>query len=186
MKFDELVIKRRSVRRYTDQCVNIEFLKDLIKTSTLAPSAGNMQPWKFIIISDKKFLKEISDDCKSNMLERINSNPNDFAGRYKNMLENPEFNIFYNAPALVIILGDAKIKNYMTDCTLAASYFMFAAAAKGLGTCWINFAMSMSGSIKERIGVPKDYKIVAPLVLGYPAVKPEMPKRKEPELHIVE
>jgi nitroreductase len=120
------------------------------------------------------------------MLERINSNPNDFAARYKNMLENPEFNIFYNAPALVIILGDTRIKNYMTDCSLAASYFMFAAAAKSLGTCWINFALSMSDSIKENIGVPADYKIVAPLVVGYPAVIPEIPKRSEPKIIIAE
>ena len=53
MNFDELLVKRRSVRRYKDQHVNLEDLKELINISAHAPSAGNMQPWKFIIINDK-------------------------------------------------------------------------------------------------------------------------------------
>ena len=117
---------------------------------------------------------------------KIDNNPSDFASRYRHMLENPNFNIFYNAPSMIIILGDSKIKNYKVDCSLAASYLMLSAASRNLGTCWINFALSMSDSTKDKIGIPYGYNIVAPLVVGYPAVKPEIPSRKSPEINIVD
>ena len=186
MDFDELLIKRRSIRNYKNDPVSNEILKDLVQSAIKAPSAGNMQPWRFVIINDKKFLKEISINCKANLLRRIDNNPDDFASRYRHMFENPEFNIFYNAPVLVLIQGNSNVKNHMVDCTLAASYLMFAAVSKGLGTCWVNFALSMSDSIKEKIKIPCGYKIVAPLVVGYPAVIPEMPKRKALEIEIIQ
>ena len=67
MNFDELLVKRRSVRRYKDQQVNLEELIELINLSTHALSAGNTQPWKFIFLNNKRLLKEISDDCKTNL-----------------------------------------------------------------------------------------------------------------------
>lgn len=186
MYFDELLIKRRSIRSYKNDSVSNEILKELVQSAIKAPSAGNMQPWKFIIINDKKLLKEISIDCKINLLTKINKNPEYFASRYRHMLENPEFNIFYNAPTVILVLGNCNVKNHMVDCTLVASYLMFASASKGLGTCWVNFALSMSDSIKEKIKIPSGYIIVAPLVVGYPAVIPQMPKRKAPDINFVE
>lgn len=182
MDFEELVIKRRSIRRFADKPVSVGLLKNLISTSTLAPSAGNEQPWKFIILNGKDLLKEISEDCKNNLLKRINKNPDDFASRYRHMFEKPEFNIFYNAPSLIIILGDSGIKNLTIDCTLAASYLMLSAASKGLGTCWINFALAMSDSIKLNIGVPEGHTMVAPIIVGYPETIPNTPARKTVEI----
>jgi nitroreductase len=95
------------------------------------------------------------------------------------MLQNETFNIFYNAPCLVLILGESQIKNFLFDCTLAASYFMMAAAAKGLGTCWVNFARELTNpALLEKIGVPENHTIVAPIIIGYPATVPAPPKRK--------
>lgn len=186
MNFDEIILKRRSIRNYKENPISVETLNELIKISTYAPSAGNMQPWKYIIVNDKNLLKEISDDCKANLLKRIENNPDDFAGRYRYMFENPKFNIFYNAPALILVLGNSNVKNHLVDCTLSASYLMFAAASNGLGTCWVNFALSMSNSFKEKINIPSGYTIVAPIVVGYPAVIPEIPKRKAPDIQFVE
>jgi nitroreductase len=97
----------------------------------------------------------------------------------KHMLQNSTFNIFYNAPCLVLILGESQVKNLLFDCTLAASYFMMAATAKGLGTCWINFARELTDSaLLEQIGIPEKHTIVAPIIIGYPAIEPAPPKRK--------
>ena len=83
------------------------------------------------------------------------------------MLQNENFNIFYNAPCLALILGESRVKNLLFDCTLAASYFMMAAAAKGLGTCWINFAKELKNpALVEQIGVPDDHILVAPIIIG--------------------
>lgn len=180
MHFSELLLKRRSIRKFTNEQVGIEVLKQLINDSTLAPSAGNEQPWEFVIINNKELLKSISDECKKNILDRISNNPKDYASKYSNMLKNEAFNIFYNAPSLIIILGKSNIKNLIFDCTLAASYLMMSAASKRLGTCWINFAREISDPrTLEKIGIPKDYTIVAPIIVGYPENEVPVPDRKQ-------
>ena len=66
-------------------------------------------------------LKKISDESKKNILARIAVNPNDYAKKYKGMLQNESFNVFYYAPCLVMILGFTNLKNLYVDCALAAS-----------------------------------------------------------------
>ena len=179
MAFSEVLLKRRSIRKYLDKPVEMDLLKNIVHESTLAPSAGNEQPWKFIIVQNHDVLLKISEDCKENLLSRIAANAHDYAKKYKHMLQNETFNIFYNAPCLVLILGERHVKNLLFDCTLAASYFMMSAAAKGLGTCWINFAKELTNpALLEQIGVPENHKIIAPIIVGYPAIVPPPPKRK--------
>lgn len=186
MAFSEVLLKRRSIRKYLDKPVEMDLLKNIIHESTLAPSAGNEQPWKFIIVQNPHVLQKISKECKETLLARIAANPCDYAKKYERMLQNESFNIFYNAPCLVLILGESHVKNLLFDCTLAASYFMMSAAAKGLGTCWINFARELTNpALLEQIGVPENHTIVAPIIIGYPAIEPSPPKRKtEPILKI--
>ena len=183
MKLDELFMKRRSVRNYQDRTVSVEVIREIINESTLAPNAGNEQPWKFIIINDKETLKGISDESKKNLLARIAANPNDYAKKYKGMLQNEAYNVFYNAPCLVMILGLSHLKNLYIDCTLAAGYFMMAATSRGLGTCWVNLGTAIHDpEMINELGIPDDCTIVAPIILGYPEEIPPVPKRKEPEI----
>jgi nitroreductase len=57
---------------------------------------------------------------------------------YRPVLENADFNVFYNAPCLVYIAGPRDIRSIQVDCALAAAYFMLSAADRGLGTCWVD------------------------------------------------
>lgn len=183
MTFDELLKQRRSIRQYQDKPVAIDIVHQLIKESTLAPSAGNEQPWKFIIVTNKEIIKKISDESKRNILNRIVANPNDYAKKYQKMLEKESFNVFYNAPCLVMILGESKLKNLLVDCSLAASYFMLAAVARGLGTCWVNLGAEIHDQeMKDYLGIPDNCSIVAPITLGYPEKIPPAPERKTPEI----
>ncbi len=183
MKFEELLRSRRSVRNFMEKPVTLETIKEIIIECTLAPSAGNEQPWKFVIVNNKEVLNKVFRESKKNILSRIASNPDDYAKKYEKMLSNESFNIFYNAPAAVFILGKATLKNVYVDCALAASYFMLGAANRGLGSCWINFATEIRNeNLLAELGIPKDCKIVAPIILGYPANIPPVPRRKEPEI----
>lgn len=183
MNYEELLIKRRSIRNYEDKAVSSDVIKQVIKESTYAPSSGNEQPWKFIVVNDKTLMKKISDEAKKNILKRIELNPDDYAKKYEKMLSNERYHIFYNAPSVVFILGEKNLKNVKINCALAASYFMMSAASRGLGTCWINFAtVIQSPELLNQLGITKNHDIVAPITIGYPAEIPNMPSRKEPEI----
>lgn len=181
MTFDELLKNRRSVRKYKDTPVSIEVVREMIEESTLAPNAGNEQPWKFIIINDRETIKRISDESKKNILARIAADPEDYAKKYQGMLQNESFNVFYNAPCLVLILGSSEAKNLHVDCALAAGYFMMGAASRGLGTCWVNLGAEIHDPhMLKELGIPDNTTIVAPIIVGYPEEIPPAPERNEP------
>lgn len=183
MNFTEILKNRRSIRRYQEKPVPVEIIKSIINESILAPSAGNEQPWKFIIVHNREMINRISDECKQSMLARIASHPNDYAKKYEKMLQKEAFHIFYHAPAVIYILGEAGLKNLFVDCALAASYLMMSATARGLGTCWVNFATEIGDPVlRSALGISDHHQIVAPIALGYPEKIPGIPHRKEPKI----
>ena len=183
MDLTEVFEKRRSVRSYQDKPVPMQTIESILNESILAPSAGNGQPWKFIIINNREMISRISIESKKNILKRIATNPNDFAKKYKQMLQKEGFNVFYNAPSVIMILGDEGLKNLYVDCALAAGYLMMSAASKGLGTCWVNFGTEIYDvNLQNELGIPENHKIVAPIALGFPEKIPDIPKRKKPQI----
>jgi nitroreductase len=183
MTFEDLLTQRRSIRKYTATPVPIEVIQAIIRDSTLAPNAGNEQPWIFIIVNDKQMLARISDESKQNINARIAANPDDYARKYRGMLQDKSFNVFYNAPCLVMILGSSGLKNLHVDCALAAGYFMMAATARGLGTCWVNLGAEIHDPrMRAALGIPENTTIVAPITVGYPEKIPPAPKRSKPAI----
>lgn len=181
--FFDLLNKRRSIRDYKDKPVPVQLVREILKDSNLAPSASDGQPWRFIIITDRDLMKRLSDECKKTLVSEIEKNPGSPIGRYETILRDPDFNVFYNAPCVVYILGDSSVRTLEIDCALAAAYFMFSAAARGLGTCWIGLGKQVQDpSLIMEIGLPKDHEIVAPIILGYPEVVPSVPARPDPQV----
>ena len=183
MDYNELLKNRRSIRNFTDRPVPSDTLLEIIKESVLAPSSGNRQPWKFVIVNRRDMLKRMSDDSKKNLLARLEANPGDYIKRYENALRNENYNVYYNAPALIIVAGSRDYRNLMVDCALCAAYIMNAAAVRGLGTCWVNLGSDIRDpSLLGELGIADDVQIVAPLIIGYPASIPAAPVRKDPDI----
>jgi nitroreductase len=183
MDYKELIKNRRSIRIFKEQPVPTEVLQEIIKESTLAPSSGNSQPWKLVIVNNKSIMRRISDESKKNLLARIKANPADYISKYESTLRNEQFNVFYNAPALIIIAGQRSHPMLLVDCALFAGYLMNAAAARGLGTCWVNLGSDLrSTDLLEELGITGDIKIVAPVIIGHPVSIPEAAKREEPAI----
>ena len=183
MIFSELLVKRRAVRDFEDRSVSVELVKTLINDCIKAPNAGNSQAWKFIVVNNREMIKRMSDDGKAEILKDIENNPNSTMKRYEKLLRNDSFNVFYNAPCLVCIVGKNDDPTIAMDCALAGSYLMLSATANGLATCWVALGAEIRDpTLLEELGMPEGYRVYAPIVVGYPKVIPEMPERKEADI----
>lgn len=180
MNLDELIKGRRSIRSFTDQCVEPELIKELIDLAVWAPTGSNLQPWAFAVVENKELLKRWSDLAKQHHLERVGNGG--IVATYKTILGKPEYHVFHNAPVLVAIYGDTRSPNYREDCTMVAYNLMLAAHSRGLGSCWIGFAVASGNlpEIKEALGVPEGFKAVSSVILGYPRDTSPARTRKEP------
>mgnify|MGYP005849197167 CR=1 FL=1 len=168
MELFDAITTRRSVRKYTDHPVSQEQVKDLLYYATQAPSAMNSQPWSFAIIQNSQLLQSLSSRAKQLLLGMFDQYPG--LVRYRTLLGNPDFNIFYGASTLITIYAKPATINRHLDCSLAAQNIMLAAHGMGLGTCWIGFATPLLNQpeVKEELGISATLEAVAPLVVGYP------------------
>ena len=92
--FSELLSKRRSVRDYEDRAVSLDLIKKIIRDSCFAPSSGDGQPWRFIVVNNKEWIKKLSDESKTNILSFIELNPDASVKKYESSLRNKDFNVF--------------------------------------------------------------------------------------------
>ena len=92
-EFFELLKKRRSLRDFKDIEVSQEIIKEIIKECCLAPSSGNGQPWRFIVITDKAVIKILSDESKRNLLAYLVKNPESTSRKYEAALRDSNFNV---------------------------------------------------------------------------------------------
>lgn len=183
MNFPELLQKRRSIRDFQDKTVPQSVIDDILRESTLAPSASNNQPCRFSIVNCKNTIKALSDESKANLLDDFAKNKSSLNPAYVEALKDESFNVFYNAPCVIFISGSNAVHSLDVDCALAASYLMFSAVSKGLGTCWIALGSQIRDpQLKALLAIPEGCRIVAPIILGYPKDIPQASERHAPEI----
>jgi len=164
MEFFELIQKRYSVRAYHARPVEEEKLQKVLEAANLAPTAANRQPFRLIVIQTKGREKE---------LKRIYSR-----------------DWFVQAPFVICMCAVKSEgwvrrdgKNYAeVDATIAMDHLILAAAALGLGTCWV--AAFDPQAAREVLGLSDDLEPVAMTPLGYPADSWK-PKRRKPLSELV-
>jgi nitroreductase len=182
MDLRETIYTRRAVRNFTAKAVDDKTIGELIDAAIQAPSAVNQQPCSFCVVRDRAILARISREAKAHMLK--NTPAALISHHFNEILNDPNFDIFYHAPVLVVISAVADIPWAVEDCALAAENFMLAARAAGLGTCWIGFAQAWLATPegKATLTLPAAYKPVAPIIVGHPQSIPAPVPRHEPEI----
>jgi len=182
MELQEVIRARRSVRRYHPEPPDRATIERLLETAVRAPSAMNSQPWAFGVLTDRARMFDYSTRAKALLRENLVRMP--WLERFRDRLDDTAWNIFHDAPALVIIYARPTGPHPQGDCAMAALALMLAARDAGLGSCWIGLAAPLldTPEVKAELGVPAEYRVVAPLVLGRPADDPAPSERRPPEL----
>ena len=178
MEFLDLVRKRRSIRKYKSDPVTEEKLNYVLEAARIAPSWGNRQCWKYIIVTDEVLRKKI-------VMRR--EMPATEAGTTKAREERrPRRSREWIAQAPIIIVGCAdptksgdkeEKQYYLLDMGISMEHLILAAAEQGLGTCWIGGGFS-EPIVKEALDIPEDIRVVALTPLGYPDEATEPKSRK--------
>jgi len=158
MEFYEVLRTRRSVRKYKTTPVDPAALDRLLDAARTAPSAANRQPWHFIVVADASARQALGKTY-----------PRDWFG---------------SAPVLIVVCAEPAAawvrrdgKNYAdVDISIAFEHLVLAAAAEGLGTCWIG-AFDPAG-VRRVLGLPDGIEPVAMTPVGYPDDAPRPTSRK--------
>jgi len=157
-----IIKSRRSVRRYLEKDVSDDLLEKVLDSARYAPSAGNYQPWEFIVVRNRSL--------RSDLVE----------ASYKQtwMLEAPVFIIVCINNRVAGMYGERGLRLYGIQSVAAAMQNMFLTAESlGLGTCWVG---RFSEIIVARIlQCPEYVRPCAIITLGYPAERPSMPPRED-------
>jgi nitroreductase len=162
----EAIFTRRSIRKYTNQPVSEEQIEQLLRAAMAAPSAGNQQPWHFIIIRDKKIMEEITKF-------------------------HPYSSMLNDAQAAIIVCGDKTLEKYegywIEDCSLASQNLLLAAQNIGLGTVWLGVypRPDRTNGVRKLFDLPEHIVPLNIISIGYPAEKPAVVDRfKKERIHL--
>ena len=151
MEFESLIKARESIRSYSNKKVEDEKINFVLESARLAPSWRNRQCWQFVVVKDKKIIKDLSKTSIINLwLKKV--------------------------PVIIVACGDPKqsglrngINYFIVDVSIALENIVLAATDKGLGTCWIGGFNEKK--VKEILEIPEHIRVVALTPLGYPAEK---------------
>ncbi len=187
----EAMQERRSTRAFLDKPVEKETLETVISFALQAPSAINIQPWEFTVVSGEekkrlsrvlvKRMKERNISCGPGAKSPL---PEYFMERQRGLLKcmapglpdkipfddfiNEGSCNFYGALTAVIITIDQAFSNSrLTDIGIIVGYFVLAAHAMGLGTCPIGLISAFDDDIKEELSIPEEKRVVIGIAVGY-------------------
>lgn len=161
----EAISTRRSIRKFKDGPIPPEDVKEILAAAMMAPSAGNAQPWQFVVVTDKNKLTRLKDI-------------------------NPHAAMAAQAPMGILVCGDLSLEKFpgywVQDCSAAIQNMLLAAHAKGLGAVWAGIhpiAERVLG-FKKMFGLPEPVIPLGFIVMGYPDQEMESkPRYKKERVH---
>ena len=161
--FFDIVKKRRSVRKFKDKAVPASSINKILDAARWAPSGLNLQPWRFIVVKNKKIKKQVT---------AIYASARKKLGLYK------QDTSFVENPTLIFVLSDKKIPYATPSVFLAIENMVLAATALDLGSVVMTAICAEENKLRKLLKVPNKYKIEALVPIGYAAEKPKPKPRK--------
>ena len=167
----DAIRNRHAVRNYLAKKVNASLINKLLDAAIHAPTALHEEPRAFVVIQDKKVLDRLSDSAKDLALTESKECDSQQRKHILDVVNQKEFNVFYNAHTLIAIYSSFQGPFVTADCWLAAENLMLAALAYGLASCPIGFAVSALNlpEWKTELKIPNEMVAIAPIIIGWPA-----------------
>jgi nitroreductase len=148
---------RRCIRKFRVRDVPREVIKDIVDCGRLAATAINIQPWEFVVVTDQRKLKQLS--------------------------EVTDHGKFIAEASVCVAVLSKETKYYLEDGCAATQNILLAARAHGLGACWVaGDKKPYAQEICRLVGAAEGFKLVSLVPIGYPAETPEIQKRSLEEV----
>lgn len=153
MEFMDLVKMRRSHRKFTDEAIDAEDVKLILRAALMSPTSKGQRAWQFVVVDDKMDMEKLSD-------------AKDLGGQF-----------LKNAPLAIVVLGDPLQNDcWVEDGSIAAISMQYQAEALGLGSCWIQMrgrgltdGTSADMVIQGVLGIPENLSCLCILAIGHKA-----------------
>lgn len=198
---EETILKRRSIRMYKKEQVPEFMINRILEAGRFSPSAGNCQPWKFVVVREPEIIKGLTDTtikiCKlfkalidyripgkrwrlpiaklNIRLKPHELHPVPFGAI--SFIADGKLGLYHGAPTVILIFKDVRgISSPDLDCGIAGQNMVLAAHSMGLGTCWVGFvkvAFQYTGKWKKRLGIKYPYKFISSISIGWPVGEPD-------------
>lgn len=174
-----ILLRPLPIKSFKPDPIPREVIEKIVEAGRFAPTALNLQPWKFIIIDDKPFIEELFRVVKDRLtrlyalipiLKFFSRDLRDerVANAIKKTAESGEDTVFHNAPLLVFVANDKRCHDSLADCCLAAQNMMLAAHSLGIGSCYIGRAKIIPVPfLLKKFNLPAFYDIKVHLAFGY-------------------
>lgn len=158
----DTILARRSVRQYTDEPIPADKLNAILYAGLAAASSKNRRPWEFVVVRDRAMLDKLGS-CRPGAA-----------------------NLLSKCSAAIVVCADAEaVDVWVEDCASAITQMHLTADALGVGSCWLQVRLRKAEDghdtadvVRELLGIPEKYGVMAILTLGIPASHPA-PKRVE-------
>jgi len=155
----EAIKGRRSVRKYTRNPVPEEFVVKILDAGRWAPSAGNSQPWSFVVLKDEEVKRKVAE-----------------ATTYGKFLADASLGI-------AVVIDPQASTHPVEDGAIATQNMLLAAYALGLGGCWIGSYNSVyEERVKEILSIPKNQRLLSIISIGFPAESPTKMRKELREI----
>ena len=181
----DAIKKRRSIRSYESKPIPKDVVNMIIEAGNEAPSAMNSQPWRFVVVEEKKIKDKLLGAALPNankILEMIKDADPERYEMIKKRYAELKDPVYYSAPTIIFVIGSGRYADH--SCPLACENMMLAAYSLGLGSCWVGFGAMVTEDteIRTMLELREDEKIFGPILLGYPKGHPERPPKKGPQV----
>lgn len=193
MELWQAIRERKSIRAYKRDPIPKETIEEILRLTIQAPSAINLQPWEFIVVTgeekerlSKKLIKAYKEKQISCSPENVKPLPETYRQRgiassesmgpyleqigvsFKQFTNEGSCN-FYGAPvAIIICLDDSFSKARMVDIGVALGYLVLSAHGFGLATCPIGLITAYEDEVKDLLNIPENKNVIIGIALGYP------------------